>query len=154
MGLTAAMTTYRTWEQVDDDLHFEFDTNPPDARSRAVLDVLCGVPDIDYHRLIKCFEKIGLFIPQAEKNLGFYLLDAHTEIQLFVGDWASPKGRTAVFLYLSPTLEDLPLDELRRVVADKLAHLVLDQEIYVDLDEEASKRDSESRLRKMHQWGF
>lgn len=149
----ATMKIYRTPEQIDDRLYPECDRIPRDARTRALLDVLCRIPDVDYRRLIKRFEKLDWFIPEAEKSSGFYFFDAHMDIQLTVGDWSSPRQKLSVVVYLSPALEALSPDALRNIVADKLAHIVLGQEVFFDLDEKASKIEKDARIRKVRIWG-
>jgi len=148
------MKEYRTQDQIDDILLPEGDSVPQDVRCRAIIDVLCRIPDLDYRRLVERFQKIEWFVPDAGDLSCFSFFDANIDITMEVGGSPCPPGKLALIIYLSPALEQEPLDLVQCVVAEKLAHVILGHEKFVRLDDESEAREKKERLSKLQHWGF
>lgn len=145
---------YREPGQIDEDLLPEVDYVPRDARGRAIVDVLCRIPDLDHRLLLQRFEKISWFVPDAESLALFDYFDAQVDFQMKLGECWSPPSKLAFVLYLAPALERVPADLLRGIVAAKLAHVLLKHEMVIRLDDESAARERDERSRMLRRWGL
>lgn len=150
-------TLYRRPDQLldDDDFHnagicLHGETN---LRQRAVLEVLCWLPQKDYETLGRVIDTFDWLVPHEESLGQVHPFYARVPDPHFEEDTGMTSAPCIKVLYLSPELERVDCAVALGVVAHEFAHLVLNHRMSPRTPAQYDQQEGEA-WERTYAWGF
>lgn len=121
-----------------------------DKRHRAIVEVLCRMPEKDYQQLVSMIDDFHWFVPSYNGRPKYAAVYPFTRNTDDISGKLIIKGYARV-LFLSPCMERLPFNNNIAIIGIEIAHIVLNHNLFPGIELPGQE---EAAWNLVNEWGF